>query len=243
MIRGHANIKINRFCGGEQPVDMFIRKGPGPVIKTQPFPDTITQHEATVINADQSLSFRHNPSVQVDQDFFVTGVFLGLVGCHVIGHLVLLSGTLLARWVTVPIRVWIVGGCLLSGTALAAMGFGGQMADRWPIAPNVFLLGLANGIFAVAAIGAMMGLAREGTEAREGARMGVFGAAQAIAFGLGAFLGTAAADIMRALTRDDATAYGAVFITEAALFFVAALLALRITTGRTAPNAALVPGE
>lgn len=164
------------------------------------------------------------------------GALLGMVA-------VLLSGTILARWIAVPIRVWIVGGCLLSGSALVAMGLGGQHASTWPIGPNVFLIGVANGIFAVAAIGAMMGLSREGAEAREGARMGLFGAAQAIAFGLGAFLGTAAADVMRALVASDATAYGAVFIAEGAIFLVAALLALKITAPEPAASAALVPGE
>ncbi len=164
------------------------------------------------------------------------GALLGMVA-------VLVSGTILARWVTVPIRVWIFGGCILSGAALVAMGLGGQAAATWPIHPNVFTLGFANGIFAVAAIGAMMGLAREGDEAREGVRMGLFGAAQAIAVGLGAFLGTAAADIMRALIASDATAYGTVFITEGAIFLVAALLSLRITAPSSAPSGAMVPGE
>ena len=177
------------------------------------------------------------------------GESTALGGMHHAGALlgmlaVLASGSFLSRWIEVPIRVWIVGGCLLSGAALIAMGLGGRQADTWPISANVFTLGLANGIFAVAAIGAMMGLAREGDEAREGARMGLFGAAQAIAFGLGAFLGTAAADVMRALIADDALAYGAVFMTEGALFLIAALLATRLSTpARTSGQGALIPGE
>lgn len=177
------------------------------------------------------------------------GESTALGGMHHAGALlgmlaVLASGSFLARWIDVPIRVWIVGGCLLSGAALIAMGLGGRQAETWPISANVFTLGLANGIFAVAAIGAMMGLAREGDEAREGARMGLFGAAQAIAFGLGAFLGTAAADVMRALIADDALAYGAVFMTEGALFLIAALLATRLTApARTSGQGALIPGE
>ena len=90
----------------------------------------------------------------------------------------------------------------------------------------------------------MMGLAREGDEAREGVRMGLFGAAQAIAFGVGAFLGTAAADIMRALLSSDALAYGSVFAAEGLIFLIAAILSLRITDPVHAPEAgALVPGE
>ena len=179
------------------------------------------------------------------------GESTALGGMHHAGALsgmlvVLLTGTLLARWVYVPIRVWITGGCVLSGLALVGLALGGLHAPDWPLAPNVFVLGLANGAFAVAAIGAMMGLAREGDEAREGARMGLFGAAQAIAFGAGSFLGTAAADIMRGLLSSDAIAYGSVFATEGAVFLIAAILALRLTQQEkpAAPSAAaLFPGE
>ena len=175
-----------------------------------------------------------------------------LGGMHHAGALagmlaVLLSGTVLARWVTIPIKVWITGGCILSGIALIAMAWGGLRAATWPLAPNVFLLGLANGAFAVAAIGAMMRLSGEGDEARTGARMGLFGAAQAIAFGLGSFLGTAAADIMRALLTSDAAAYGSVFALEGLVFLIAARLAWRGAAPQSAPRiprtSAAIPGE
>lgn len=158
---------------------------------------------------------------------------------------VLVSGTVLTRFFVVPLRVWIVGGCLVSGVSLMALGYGAQFAPDWPIRANVFALGLANGVFAVAAIGAMMGIARDGTEAREGARMGLFGAAQAIGFGIGSFGGTVAADVMRAVMATDAAAYGSVFAAEGLVFLVAAALALRVTapdrTRRQISN--LVPGE
>ncbi|KUF10041.1 BCD family MFS transporter [Pseudoponticoccus marisrubri] len=177
------------------------------------------------------------------------GESTALGGMHHAGALigmlaVLISGTALRRWVVVPIRVWIVGGCLLSGAALIALAYGGTRAPDWPLAANVFTLGLANGAFAVAAIGAMMGLAREGDEAREGIRMGLFGAAQAIAFGLGSFLGTAAADVMRGLVASDALAYGAVFAAEGGVFLIAALLALSLGRDeKPAGSATMVPGE
>ncbi len=160
--------------------------------------------------------------------------------------LVLASGTVLARFGQVPLRVWIVGGCVLSGASLMALAFGAQMAGTWPLGANIFALGLANGVFAVAAIGAMMGLARDGANAREGARMGVFGAAQAIGFGLGSFGGTVAADVMRAVMASDAQAYGAVFAAEGFVFLIAAMLVLKVTAA--APrmmrnDAALIPGE
>ncbi len=158
---------------------------------------------------------------------------------------VLLGGTVLARWVTVPVRVWVVGGCLLSGLSLVGMAYGGTRAESWPLGLNIFCLGLANGAFAVAAIGAMMGLAREGNDGREGLRMGLFGAAQAIAFGLGSFAGTALVDVMRLITAQDALAYGTVFSIEGIVFLVAAVLALRLTSPNAAADVrpALMPGE
>jgi MFS transporter, BCD family, chlorophyll transporter len=177
------------------------------------------------------------------------GESTALSGKHHAGALtgmivVLLSGTVLSRFITVPLRVWIVGGCVLSGAALVALAYGAQFAPNWPLSANIFLLGLSNGVFAVAAIGAMMGLARGGSESSEGARMGVFGAAQAIGFGLGSFGGTVAADIMRHLLASDAAAYGTVFAAEGFVFLIAAALALRVTASDPAHQpSSLVPGE
>jgi BCD family chlorophyll transporter-like MFS transporter len=105
-------------------------------------------------------------------------------------------------------------------------------------------MGVFNGMFAVAAIGSMMALAGEGRGQREGTRMGLWGAAQAIAAGFGGLLGAAAVDSMRALVS-DASAFGAVFLAEAALFLVAAVMALRIMDRAHAPSPSpsLVPGE
>ncbi len=173
-----------------------------------------------------------------------------LGGMHHAGALVgmlavLLGGTVLARFVAVPLRVWVVGGCILSGMSLMGLAYGGFRAESWPISANIFMLGLANGAFAVAAIGAMMGLAREGGDGSEGVRMGLFGAAQAIAFGLGSFIGTAMVDVMRLITPQDALAYGTVFSFEGLVFLIAAALALRLTspTADTAPRPAMMPGE
>ena len=181
---------------------------------------------------------------------FSVGESTKLGGMHHAGALmgmlvVLFAGTALARWITVPIRLWVVGGCVLSGLALLGLAFGGTQAQSWPLGANIFVLGLANGAFAVAAIGAMMGLAREGGGGSEGLRMGLFGAAQAIAFGLGSFIGTALVDIMRALTPQDALAYGSVFAVEGLVFFVAAVLALRLTSPHAVPrgDTAMMPGE
>ncbi|GER04228.1 hypothetical protein JCM17846_19100 [Iodidimonas nitroreducens] len=58
--------------------------------------------------------------------------------------------------------------------------------------------------------------------------MGLWGAAQAIAFGLGGFIGTAGVDLMRFFFADPALSYAVVFAAEAFLFLLAAGLALRV---------------
>ena len=126
------------------------------------------------------------------------------------------------------LRDWTVGGCVASGLALFALAVGGFYPEVWPLEANVFALGLANGAFAVAAIGSMMGLASEGGKKREGVRMGLFGAAQAIAFGLGGLVGTMGIDITRSLTDSISLPYTTVFTLEGVVFLVAAVLAARI---------------
>jgi BCD family chlorophyll transporter-like MFS transporter len=133
---------------------------------------------------------------------------------------------------------WTVSGCLVSGLALLGLTIGGQVGPGWPLKANVFLLGAANGAFSIAAIASMMRLASEGAGSREGTRMGVWGAAQAIAFGLGGILGTSLSDIARWVVDDLGTAYGVVFLLEALLFVVAAQLARSI---REAPSAPIAP--
>jgi len=149
------------------------------------------------------------------------GVFLGM----------LLVGVLGSRFGRAPggvLRAWTIGGCLASGAALAGLAVAGFVGPAWPLRPSVFLLGAANGAFAVAAIGSMMGLAHSGRAAREGVRMGLWGAAQAVAFGLGGFLGTAAIDLARLLFGSPVIAYASAFALEALLFLVAAGLATRL---------------
>jgi BCD family chlorophyll transporter-like MFS transporter len=89
-------------------------------------------------------------------------------------------------------------------------------------------LGVSNGAFSIAAIGSMMQFAGVGKEKREGVRMGIWGAAQAIAFGLGGILGTGASDLARYLLGDPVAAYASVFLIEAILFIAAAVLSFYI---------------
>lgn len=124
---------------------------------------------------------------------------------------------------------WTVRGCIASAIALTALAAGGFHAPDWPLHLTVFFLGLANGLFAVAAIGSMMGLVDTGQAQREGVRMGLWGAAQALAFGLGGFLGTVAVDLARYLMDSPVLAYASVFTGEALMFLVSAVLAVRVT--------------
>ena len=126
------------------------------------------------------------------------------------------------------LQTWTVVGCVASALALLALAVGGFAGPGFPLRQSVFALGLANGLFAVAAIGSMMGLVGVGHGEREGVRMGLWGAAQAIAIGLGGFLGTLAIDLTRYLLGSSAQAYGTVFVAEAVLFLVSAGLAARV---------------
>ncbi|HEY8565922.1 MAG TPA: BCD family MFS transporter [Beijerinckiaceae bacterium] len=153
------------------------------------------------------------------------GVLVGMIA-------VALLGTGLGGRRFGSLRLWTVGGCLASALALAALSLAGSYGPAWPLRTSVFGLGLANGAFAVAAIGSMMELA--GCGGREGVRMGLWGAAQAVAFGLGGFLAAAAVDLVRWSLGSPVAAYTIVFCGEAALFLVAAVLASRI--GRPAPE-------
>ena len=126
------------------------------------------------------------------------------------------------------LRGWCIGGCAASAAVLLGLAAGGLVGPGWPLRGSIFALGLANGAFAVAAIGSMMGLAGSGRASREGLRMGLFGAAQALAFGLGGLGATAALDLARAVLSTPAAAYAAVFVGEAGLFLLAGVLAARI---------------
>ncbi|GAB4035184.1 MAG: BCD family MFS transporter [Rubrivivax sp.] len=131
------------------------------------------------------------------------------------------------------LRAWCAGGCLVSGAALLAIIATGWFDRPEALRPTVMLLGAANGAFSIAAIGTMMRMAGEGPAAREGVRMGLWGAAQALAFGLGGLIGAAGSDATRAWLGSAVPAYGAVFAAEALLFAVAAALALGVTLPAT----------
>lgn len=138
------------------------------------------------------------------------------------------------------LRSWILWGCVASAMAMSGLVVSAWVGPAWPFKANVWLLGVANGAFSIAAIGAMMQLAGEGLPRKEGVRMGLWGAAQALAFALGGLLGTGLSDLGHALLRDAGAAYAAVFAFEAGLFLLSARLAAQIGQ---APGAAPAAGE
>ncbi|HRD75431.1 MAG TPA: BCD family MFS transporter [Hyphomicrobiaceae bacterium] len=150
------------------------------------------------------------------------GVFAGMV-------LVAVCATAIGgRWLG-SLRLWTIGGCLASAAALIAVIAAGFAGPAGPLKAAVVVLGIANGAFAIAAIGTMMRMAGEGRAGREGTRMGLWGAAQGIAFGLGGFGGTVMIDVARGLVSSPSHAYALVFGIEAALFVTSAVLAFGLT--------------
>lgn len=150
---------------------------------------------------------------------------LGMIGAGVLSQLRIGS-----------LRFWAITGCVISAAGLLALGL------TLPIVPATVVLGLGNGLFVVGAIGSMMQLAAA-HERATGTRMGVFGAAQAVAAGLAGLIATGTLDIARTVLP-DAAAYGTVFTFEAALFLAAALMAARVMRAQPhTPDATLVPGE
>jgi BCD family chlorophyll transporter-like MFS transporter len=159
------------------------------------------------------------------------GVLVGML-------IVAIAGSAIGRGRMGSMRFWAAGGCIASAMSLSSLALAGLAGPPWRLEFPVFALGLANGAFAVAAIGSMMRMASQGRESREGIRMGLWGAAQAIAFGLGGFLGTAASDLARYFLDSPGPAYALVFAAEAALFVVSAGLAVKAVGAAASPVAA-----
>jgi BCD family chlorophyll transporter-like MFS transporter len=158
------------------------------------------------------------------------GVLLGMILVGVGGHGFSHRKT---GFTSLRLKRWIIGGCIGSALALAALALAATAGPGWPLRPTVFALGFANGVFAVAAIGSMLDLAGRGGPGHEGIRMGLWGAAQASAFGIGGFFGASAVDAGRHLLGADGPAFELVFAFEAVIFVVAALIALRLAGNQT----------
>lgn len=123
------------------------------------------------------------------------------------------------------LRRLTVAGCLVSGLALALMSLVGGTGSTLVLRLALALLGAGNGFFAASAIALMMALATASASA--GTRMGIWGAAQALAFGIGGLVGTLLYDAAAHLLRSPETGYASVFAIEAVLFIAAPLWLVR----------------
>jgi BCD family chlorophyll transporter-like MFS transporter len=147
-----------------------------------------------------------------------TGTLIGMT-------LVPLFNWLLPAWRT-RTTPWIVGGCLASALALFNIALAAAIGPGFPLRASILLMGITNGVYAIVAIGAMMNLVGAGHRNREGTRMGIWGASQAISYGTGGFLGTFASDAARHLLSSVSLSYALVFAAEAGLYLFAASLAI-----------------
>jgi BCD family chlorophyll transporter-like MFS transporter len=134
------------------------------------------------------------------------------------------------------LSTWTIGGCLASALAMLGLVLSGPIANVIFFQAAVFLLGIFNGAFSIAAIGSMMQFASIGSARREGVRMGIWGASQAMAFGLGGIIGTGLSDIARIILGDPASAYAFVFLLEGVLFVVAAYLSYQTRSQKQTSN-------
>ena len=136
------------------------------------------------------------------------------------------------------LRSWMIYGCLASALAMFGLVIAGILEGDWPLKQNVFILGLANGAFSIAAIASMMRLAVVGGGGKEGVRIGLWGGAQAIAFGLGGLLGAGASDLARSIFSNPASAYSSVFFIEAILFIASAYMASLVESKQSSASGA-----
>ncbi len=154
-----------------------------------------------------------------------------------------LLGMLAAAWCSTrfgSLRAWAVGGCVASALAFVALAAGASAGNEPTLRTTVLCLGIANGVFTVGGVGSMMAITTAGEPGQAGLRLGIFGAAQGIAYGVGGLAGGIASDAARWSLGSPAAGYGAVFVAEAVLFVGAAWLAAR-SAPATSPRAARVP--
>lgn len=145
------------------------------------------------------------------------GVMLGMLG----------AALLSARFGS--LRSWAAGGCLASALTLLLLAQSPAIGGTALLQGTVFALGVANGVFAVGAIGSMMAMTAADRTRGTGIRLGVYGAAQAIAYGAGSLGGGVASDLTIRFLGDVTRGYTVVFAGEAVLFVVAAVMAIAST--------------
>jgi MFS transporter, BCD family, chlorophyll transporter len=143
------------------------------------------------------------------------GVLLGMIATALAG----------SRWGS--LRLWAAMGCAASTVAYVALSLSPLGVSIPAFKAMVFLLGVANGVFAIGAIGSMMARSGDVADRKAGLRLGVFGAAQAVAYAIGGFAGAAGVDVGRRLMGSTMGGYVSVFAVEGVLFAIAAVLAWR----------------
>jgi BCD family chlorophyll transporter-like MFS transporter len=131
----------------------------------------------------------------------------------------LVAAALAVRWG--GLAIWAAGGCVASAAAFVLLAAAPGIGTLGMLRVSVFGLGVANGVFAIGAIGSMMVRARGD---RAGLKMGIYGGAQAVAYAIGGFLGALGSDLARSASGSTAQGYVVVFVTEAVLFLGAAVL-------------------
>lgn len=182
--------------------------------------------------------------------------FAGLIYHYTPGQTTQLSGTLHASvfvgmlllafiagtWVRGrlgDISTWMMTGCVFSAIGMLGLSWAGLSAQAEhliALSPMLWVLGLGNGLFSIAAISTMMRLSTQSQHAnpkspqtiRPGLKMGLWGAAQAVAFGLGGLVGTAVSDLSLKWMTSAADGYAIVFAIESLIFLTAALMAWRV---------------
>lgn len=162
------------------------------------------------------------------------GESTALSGMH---HGGVLAGMILAALIarrSGQLRHWAAAGCFASAVAYLALVASPAIDQVSVFRVIVVVLGLSNGVFAIGAIGSMMALTGDKSDGRAGLRLGVFGAAQALAYAVGTMSGAAGVDFARAIFESPVQGYLAVFGVQALLFVGSAWMALRSASSERA---------
>jgi BCD family chlorophyll transporter-like MFS transporter len=157
-----------------------------------------------------------------------------LSGLHHGGVLIGMVATAVLATRRGQLRHWAAAGCLASAVTYVGLAASPMLGDVRMFTAIVMMLGLANGVFAIGAIGSMMALTGDKTDGRAGLRLGVFGAAQALAYAAGTMTGAIGVDTAKAVLESPLRGYLAVFSVEAVLFAASAFLALRSASSERA---------
>jgi len=85
FVASFADVEIDVTRRFVQAVEMIIEKWDVAFIEPEPLPDTITQHEAAVVDRDLGIISMDDLTVDIDHDVVVARILLGFVGGDVVG--------------------------------------------------------------------------------------------------------------------------------------------------------------